>query len=246
MVDVRKPLVRSKRVKKVGADAITVQLKYERLGIFCYYCGILGHTEDGCNQLFSMEEDNGVREWGPELRVEVCRRNANGGGRWLRTEGQSSVWSTPNQEREGDNNDSIIRENKAIMVQSLGAVTEKQERKDLMASLIRNVPKQKISKIKHVNVTEPPILQHSSSTLIAKSVEEDELIVESEKKRMRDGRCKDDVASTEVNANMHTSMQLDEGDVEGRCTIASGDHTTNNDKNHFLSAGPGSRACREQ
>jgi hypothetical protein len=61
MVDVRKPLVCTKSVKKKGAMAVIVNIKYERIGIYCYYCGLLGHTEDSCEKLYDVQEDDGVR-----------------------------------------------------------------------------------------------------------------------------------------------------------------------------------------
>lgn len=70
MVDVREPLRRSKRIKKQGGDAKTVTFKYERLEVFCYLCGKLGHSENACEVRFTMGVDDGVRGWGPELRVE--------------------------------------------------------------------------------------------------------------------------------------------------------------------------------
>jgi len=56
MVDVRKPFVCTKNIKKKGAAPVTVNLKYERLGIFCYYCRMLRHTK--------VEEDNGGEKLG--------------------------------------------------------------------------------------------------------------------------------------------------------------------------------------
>ncbi|MCH91699.1 hypothetical protein A2U01_0012628 [Trifolium medium] len=210
MVDVRKPLVRSKKEKKKkGADAIIVQLKYERLGIFCYYCRLLCHTEDGCTQLFSIVEDDCVRSWGPELRVEVRQRNSNSGGRWLRTEGQSSMWHTPNQERESDNNGAIMTEIQTAATQSMGAVIENYERKDMMASLIRNLPKSKPTRQQQIISMQPQIIQPVNAAIITKTVENEELIVESEKKRLRDGSNKDDVAKFELNDNIHSAMQVD-------------------------------------
>ena len=85
MVAVQKPLKRSKRIKKQGGEAKTVTFKYERLEIFSYLCGKMGHAENACELRFTMGVDDGVRGWGPELRVEN-RRAGGGGGRskWLR------------------------------------------------------------------------------------------------------------------------------------------------------------------
>jgi len=50
MVDVRKSLVCTKSIKKKGAAPVTVNLKYGRLGIFYYYCGMLRDTKYTCEK----------------------------------------------------------------------------------------------------------------------------------------------------------------------------------------------------
>lgn len=44
-----------------------------RVDVFCFYCGMLGHADTSCVQLFQRDEDDGVRGWGPELKVECWR-----------------------------------------------------------------------------------------------------------------------------------------------------------------------------
>jgi len=46
LLDVLKPLKRVKKNKKPGGETSIIKFKYERLGNFCYYCGMLGHIED--------------------------------------------------------------------------------------------------------------------------------------------------------------------------------------------------------
>jgi len=57
------------------------QVTYECFGTFCYYCGLLGHVDDSCDLLYENDKDDGVRQWGPELRVELNRRGYEGRGR---------------------------------------------------------------------------------------------------------------------------------------------------------------------
>lgn len=80
-VDVRKPL---KRVRLEDGEVKTVRFKDERLTVFCFLCGLIGRADSSCEKLFLMEEDNGVKGWGPELRVERRRPGDTGGFRWLR------------------------------------------------------------------------------------------------------------------------------------------------------------------
>lgn len=62
----------------------TVPFKYEKLGSFSYLCGLLGHNDDICPQLLTIQADSGERRWGPELRAELRVNYGGGGARWLR------------------------------------------------------------------------------------------------------------------------------------------------------------------
>lgn len=64
-----------------------MKFRYERLGVFCYLCGMLGHTDQLCEQLFFLESDDGVRKWGPDIKAERRQGMGGGGNRWLRGEG---------------------------------------------------------------------------------------------------------------------------------------------------------------
>jgi hypothetical protein len=132
MLDVRRPLKKTKRLKKPGGGTQEVQFKYERLGMFCYYCGLLGHTDETCDLLYSAETDDGARRWGPELRVEARRPTDGGGGRWLREEGQK--WKTPCQEEREPNSSSNGSSNTILNAESKG----KEPSKNLLAELMRN------------------------------------------------------------------------------------------------------------
>ena len=51
-VDVLIPLVRYKMIKLRNGNLHRVNFKYERLGTFCFICGLLGHVERFCPTLF--------------------------------------------------------------------------------------------------------------------------------------------------------------------------------------------------
>ena len=42
-IDITKPLMRAKMMRIEGLDVGWIYFQYERLPIFCYRCGILGH-----------------------------------------------------------------------------------------------------------------------------------------------------------------------------------------------------------
>lgn len=68
-VNVRKSLKKQTKVKNKGREWCTIIFKYERLGLFYFVCGILGHSEHRCEVRFVMAEDNVIRGWSNELRV---------------------------------------------------------------------------------------------------------------------------------------------------------------------------------
>ena len=70
-VDITKPLMRGKMIQIEGMEKGWVQFKYERLPIYYYRCGILGHQERECQKTkkgcFTVNEDD--LQFGPWLRV---------------------------------------------------------------------------------------------------------------------------------------------------------------------------------
>ena len=70
-VDITKPLMRGKMIQIEGMEKGWVHFKYERLPIYCYRCGILGHQERECQKTkkgcFTVDEDD--FQFGPWLRV---------------------------------------------------------------------------------------------------------------------------------------------------------------------------------
>jgi hypothetical protein len=86
-IDVRLPLKKDTKVKDKEGKWCSVKFKYEKLGIFCFVCGIMGHAENKCEVRFSMEQDDGVREWSAEIRAENRRQGGKFTSRWLREDG---------------------------------------------------------------------------------------------------------------------------------------------------------------
>jgi hypothetical protein len=96
-IDVRLPLKKDAKVKDKEGKWCTVKIKYEKLGIFCFVCGVMGHTENKCEVRFSMEQDDGVREWSAEIRADNRRQGGRLTSRWLREDGGG-----PTEARGGD------------------------------------------------------------------------------------------------------------------------------------------------
>ena len=47
-IDVRLLLKKWKKIRTAGRDWSIVNFKYERLGVFCFICGVMGHTDGFC------------------------------------------------------------------------------------------------------------------------------------------------------------------------------------------------------
>ncbi|CAJ2645568.1 unnamed protein product [Trifolium pratense] len=83
-VDVRLPLKKDTKVKNKAGEWCTVNFKYEKLGVFCFVCGIMGHAENKCGVRFAMEHDDGTRGWSSDIRAEPKRQGGRLSSRWLR------------------------------------------------------------------------------------------------------------------------------------------------------------------
>ncbi|PNX63855.1 hypothetical protein L195_g053722, partial [Trifolium pratense] len=85
-LDVRMPLKKDTKVMNKEGKWCTVKFKYEKLGTFCFVCGVMGHGENRCAVRFSKEQDDGIREWSSELRADPRRQGGRMSSRWLREE----------------------------------------------------------------------------------------------------------------------------------------------------------------
>ena len=85
-LDVRRPLKRRMKIKKEGSDWCWVNFKYERLPSFCYYCGLMGHSDFFCIKMLQNDVMEAPRPYGLFMKASTKRQHYNTGNKWLRFE----------------------------------------------------------------------------------------------------------------------------------------------------------------
>lgn len=101
-INVNKPLKSQMRLKKAGGDWMWVKFKYERLPSFCFYCGIIGHSEKFCESLYNEAGNIGVRNYDASLRAPMRNNTAAGKNQWLRNAGGGELGPEKMNENVGD------------------------------------------------------------------------------------------------------------------------------------------------
>lgn len=90
-LDVCKPIKRKKKITKRDGSEFVVTCKYERLGEFCFICGMVTHTDRFCHVIDANGEGCGEKEWGSWLRAPQRRVASQIHSRWL-TEEDDDTW----------------------------------------------------------------------------------------------------------------------------------------------------------
>lgn len=91
------------KIKMTGNDWFWVNFQYENVPNFCFICGVMGHTERFCSQLFEKPEQDIVKPYGAWLRAPFRRHVKPIGSKWLHN-GDSSN-SSNSQVQSHDNPD---------------------------------------------------------------------------------------------------------------------------------------------
>lgn len=131
-VDVRKPLKRKKKIVKKDNSEVVVNCKYEKLGDFCFICGMLSHTERFCKKKFESRSEAVIKEWGHWLRAPPRRAVEGGRSKWLREEDDGD-WGR----KEGKGNHGV--ENQGFQTTKVSHQTEEvRDRKDNITNLADN------------------------------------------------------------------------------------------------------------
>lgn len=79
-----KPLKRRMKIKMAGNDWFWANFKYKNVPNFCFICGIIGHSERFCNQLFEKSETEITKPYGSWMRAPLRKQVKPIGAKWLR------------------------------------------------------------------------------------------------------------------------------------------------------------------
>lgn len=81
-----------------------MDFKYERLNIFFFICGLLGHTERNCPSLYENVDDQVTKPYGPWMKDPTRKGMMNFDERWLRNESpemEASKFGNSSKSRSG-------------------------------------------------------------------------------------------------------------------------------------------------
>lgn len=94
-----KPIKRRMKIKREGSNGSWINFKYEKLGTFCFVCGIIGHSEKDCAIVYANPDRQIDKPYGTWLRAQTRGAKLNAGARWIRNAGRGEgVWSTQKQQ----------------------------------------------------------------------------------------------------------------------------------------------------
>lgn len=71
-------------MKNEGGEWGMVNLKYKKLSLFRFVCGLYNHSKQKCEVRFSMQNDDGVRGLSGELRDENKGFGRGPSSQWLK------------------------------------------------------------------------------------------------------------------------------------------------------------------
>lgn len=75
-------------MNRKGGEWFYIKFQYERLPSFCFYCGIIGHSEQACEMEYDdLNASSKPLPYGPGLRASSRRNTVVDGSRWIHQDG---------------------------------------------------------------------------------------------------------------------------------------------------------------
>lgn len=99
-MDVNKPLRRYMKLQLEDGTEALAQFKYEKLPHFCFFCGVIGHSEKFCKKCILFPDKNVQRLFGPWLRATPKRNFLAESSPWLLTEPPEEIEANMNSNSE--------------------------------------------------------------------------------------------------------------------------------------------------
>lgn len=94
------PLKRRMKLRKSATEWCWVTFKYEAVPMFCFICGLIGHSDKFCAKLFEAQGEEIEKPYGSWMRADPKRRSYTMGNKWLRPGG--AIPANKVGEEEGD------------------------------------------------------------------------------------------------------------------------------------------------
>lgn len=138
LVDITKPLKPRMRIKKLGSDWNILRFKYERLPNFCFYCGIIGHSDKFCELKFEANSDQRDLKFDISIRATMKLILSKPGERWL-----SNPMGLGKSTASNQTTDMGVEENEGQQVGGGMKVRENQENNDNINANMDNIEKRK-------------------------------------------------------------------------------------------------------
>lgn len=144
-LDVRRPLKNCMKIKKTGGDWLWIKFKYERLPSFCFYCGIIGHSDKFCEAMFDNPQCGEERKYDSSLRAPTKKQNNSKGNQWLR-DANGSYGGVPVESVGGDGQVTnsrdlrLVQRDRSNQVNAGDNYASNQEGKDVILNANDNGP----------------------------------------------------------------------------------------------------------
>lgn len=86
-----KPIKRRMKLRKSEKEWCWVNFQYEAIPTFCFICGLIGHAERYCDEIFDKPVEMIDKPYGSWLRADPRRKTHTIGSKWLRQGGSSQA-----------------------------------------------------------------------------------------------------------------------------------------------------------